>query len=207
MRFPGSVDTVARRMVTYVTHVISTRDPDEEARMTAVADDSSTAAPAPGRPDGAAAALAARLEDPEVAASIHMLLDNAATLAFTVEALDGFLRRGDVIADSLAAGVKDVLPALGNLEGLAEQAGSVTQRAPELLAAFEALMASGMLRPQVLEVLGTLSGALVEGAGKARENGTTVGGILPALRALRDPDVARGLGFLIEVSRALGRAV
>ena len=184
-------------MVTYVTRMISARDPDEEARMTAVADGST--APV--------TALVERLEDPEVAASLHLLLDNAATLAFTVEALDGFLRRGDVIADSLASGFRDVMPALGNLEGLAEQAGSVTQRAPELLAAFEALMASGMLRPQVLEVLGTLSGALVEGADRARENGTSVGGIFPALRALRDPDVARGLGFLIEVSRALGRAV
>jgi hypothetical protein len=175
--------------------------------MTAVADGGTPSTPVTRPGSNAADALVARLADPEVSASLHMLLDNAATLAFTVEALDGFLRRGEVIADSLASGVRDVMPALGNLEGLAEQAGSVTQRAPELLAAFEALMASGMLRPQVLEVLGTLSGALVEGAERARTNGTTVGGILPALRALRDPDVARGLGFLIEVSRSLGRAV
>ncbi|MGF1647812.1 MAG: DUF1641 domain-containing protein [Kineosporiaceae bacterium] len=170
--------------------------------MTTVTDGGTAAGSAPGVPDS----LAARLADPEVAASLHVLLDNAATLAFTVEALDGFLRRGDVIAESLATGVRDVLPALGDLEGVAAQAGTVAARAPELFAAFEALVESGMLRPQVLEVLGTLAGALVEGADRARQEGTSVG-VFGALRALRDPDVARGLGLLVEVARALGRAV
>jgi hypothetical protein len=157
-------------------------------------------------PSAAVDGLAARLADPEVAASLHLLLDNAATLAFTVEALDGFLRRGDVIAESLSAGVRDVLPAIGDLEEVAAQAGAVAARTPELFAAFEALVASGMLRPQVLEVLGTLAGALVEGADRARQEGTSVG-LFGAVRALRDPDVARGLGLLVEVARALGRAV
>jgi uncharacterized protein YjgD (DUF1641 family) len=169
--------------------------------MTTATDGGTYATTAPSAVEG----LAVRLADPEVAASLHLLLDNAATLAFTVEALDGFLRRGDVIAESLSAGVRDVIPALGNLEDVAAQAGSVAARAPELFTAFEALIASGMLRPQVLEVLGALAGALVEGADRAREERTSVG-VLGALRALRDPDVARGLGLLVEVARALGRA-
>lgn len=152
-----------------------------------------------------ARSLADRLEDPEVASSLHVLLDNAATLALAVQSIDGLVRRGEVITDTIGAGVREVLPALGNLEEVAAQAQAVTSRAPELFGAFEALVASGMLSPRVLDLLGHLAGALVEGAEKAKANGTSVNGVVPAVRALRDPQVARGLGFLVEVARALGK--
>jgi uncharacterized protein YjgD (DUF1641 family) len=41
----------------------------------------------------------------------------------------------------------------------------------------------------------------------AQEKGTAVNGLLPMLRILRDPDVGRGLGLMVEVARALGRTL
>ena len=44
-----------------------------------------------------------------------------------------------------------------------------------------------------------------EGVERARRDQTEVGGVFSAVKALRDPDVARGLGTVIEIARSLGR--
>jgi len=151
--------------------------------------------------------LRARLDDPQVAAALGLILDNADTLALGLVALDGLLRRADTISDNIESSLKDVRTVADSFSYLAAPTKRLTQDAPHIADAAEALLESGMLSREVVNLLGRLAGAMVDGAEQARRNRTTVNGILPALRALRDPDVAKGLGFLIEVSRALGKAI
>lgn len=149
--------------------------------------------------------LRERLDDPAVAASLNVVLDNVASLAFIAEALDGFLTRGDTIMDTVAGGVHDMRPLLDSLQSLRGPVAELQATGPQLLDAGRALIASDMLSPTVLAVLGKLAQSLVQGSEAATRNQTSVGGVFPALRALRDPDVAKGLGFLVEVARALGK--
>jgi uncharacterized protein YjgD (DUF1641 family) len=151
--------------------------------------------------------LRSRLDDPKVAAALGLILDNADTLALGLVALDGLLRRADTISDNITSSLKDVKAIGDSVSFLAAPTKRLADDAPRIADAAEALLESGMLSREVVNLLGRLAGALVDGAGQAQARGTTVGGVLPALRALKDPDVARGLGFVIEVSRALGKSL
>jgi uncharacterized protein YjgD (DUF1641 family) len=151
--------------------------------------------------------LKSRLDDPKVAAALGTVLDNADTLALGLVALDGLLRRADTISDNVTSSLKDVKAIGDSVSFLAAPTKRLAQDAPQIADAAEALLDSGMLSREVVNLLGRLAGALVEGANQAQVNRTSVAGVFPAIRALKDPDVAKGLGFLIEVSRALGRTI
>lgn len=56
----------------------------------------------------AADRLLARLEEPGTAEALNQLLDHAELLAFSASALDGFIRRSDVIAENVAASMSDL---------------------------------------------------------------------------------------------------
>jgi hypothetical protein len=152
-------------------------------------------------------ALRSKLDDPQVAASLNLLLEHADTLALGVVALDGLLRRADTISSNIEGSLKDVKVIGSSFSYLATPTKRLAQDAPEIADAVDALLESGMLSREVVTLLGQLAGALVKGAEQAKAKGTTVGGVLPMLRALKDPDVGRGLGLLIEVSRALGKSL
>ena len=149
--------------------------------------------------------LRARLDDPAVAAALNTLLDHADVLALAAMSVGGFLERSDTIMSSVSDGLADLKGATGGVQYLAEPTRRLAQEAPAIADAATALLDSGMLSKDVVDLLGRLAGALLQGAEAAKANGTTVQGVFPALRALKDPDVAKGLGFLIEVSRALGK--
>ena len=152
-------------------------------------------------------ALRSKLDDPQVAASLNLLLDHADTLALGVVALDGLLRRADTISSNIEDSLKDVKVIGSSFSYLATPTKRLAQDAPEIADAVEALLESGMLSREVVTLLGELADALVKGAEQAKIRRTTAGGVLPLLRALKDPDVGRGLGLLIEVSRALGKSL
>jgi hypothetical protein len=152
-------------------------------------------------------ALRARLDDPKVAAALSLLLDNAETVALGAVMVDGLLRRADTISANIEGSLKDAKTIGDSFSYLAAPTKRLAYDAPRIADAADALLESGMLSREVVNLLGALAGALVTGANEAKKNGTTVAGIFPALKALKDPDVARGLGFLIEVSRALGRII
>ena len=50
-----------------------------------------------------------------------------------------------------------------------------------------------------------LSEAATEGAAVARANDTEITGVISAAKTLRDPEVQKGLGFIIEIARSIGR--
>jgi hypothetical protein len=152
-------------------------------------------------------AVTERLNDPGVAASLVTLLDNAELLSTLVLGLSGLVSRGEMIVDSLAEGIHD-LRAAGSARpdgapSLAELR-TVTSELVEAAPALRQVLASSMTTPATIDLLSMLSEAAVEGADRARRNRTEVGAF-GAVKALKEPEVQRGLGLLIEIARALGR--
>ena len=157
--------------------------------------------------------LLARLAEPQIAQAVSVLLDNAEVLAFLTVCLDGFLSRGEVITDSLADGISELRDAAGaagsrpNLD-LRAVAGSLAALSGPVVAATPALSAllTGPLGdPGTVRVLSQLASALTEGQAAAAAHPGGPVGAFGLLRALKDEEVSRGLGFLVQVAKALGR--
>jgi len=168
-------------------------------------------------PDPAAVpdALAERLADPHVAASLAAVLDRMDVVALVVTALDGLLAHSETILDSAVesfADAKTTVEANDQAKGI--DVGASTDAAVQLLAALPN-MAPALVRgaesgaidhltsPALVELLGLLSDA--SGRALADPRPVEVGGVLSLARSLRDPDVQRALGFLLTVARALGQ--
>ncbi|MFC4247898.1 DUF1641 domain-containing protein [Natribaculum luteum] len=152
----------------------------------------------------------------------RLVVDLAATSATLGEAVDGIateetVRLADAVganADDLAAGLERVarLEADGDLETLV----GVANAASLLSAAMDddIVMSVGELGSSLGEIADTtadpdtVSGvtALLDGVGTAAATDAPPERLGPVglLRALRDPDVQRGLGFLVAVARATG---
>ncbi|HEV2637787.1 MAG TPA: DUF1641 domain-containing protein [Actinocrinis sp.] len=160
--------------------------------------------------------LLARLEQPRTVEALNVLLDNADLIVFLVTALDGFFRRGEVIADSLAEGASELRGAAGglgngplagiDLRGLAASAASLSGPVVAATPALGELLGGPLADPGTVRALSRLAAALAEGEQRAAQRpGGAPTGLLGLLRLLRDEEVSRGLGHLVEVARVLGR--
>ncbi len=161
-----------------------------------------------------------RLDDPNVAASLNTLLDHADLLAVLVTGLDGFVRRGDAITDSLSSAVNDfkgaaaagVVPGADalkgvDLPGLAQSLATLSNSLVGATPAINTLLSSRLTDPQAAEVLAALGQALVDGKAAAAADPGGPKGLFGFWKVTKDPDVVRGLGFMIQVARAFGRQV
>ena len=151
-----------------------------------------------------------RLEDPGTAAALHSLLDNAELLAVLVTGLDGLARKGEVVGDTLAE-VLHELRAAGRSTGLdpmttSRQLSTLIPTLADASPAINRILDSPIVEPEPIDVLSETAVALVAGLRAAQANETQLGA-LGLLRATRDPDVQRGLGFLVEVARVFGREI
>lgn len=153
-------------------------------------------------------AVMERMNDPAVAASLVTLLDNAELMSTLVLGLGAFMERGDMVLDAVAESVNDAkaaatdgsgsLPSITELTRLAKQG----QDAMPLLSA---VLDSSMASPETVELLGTMTDAATEGAARAQAEGTRVKGARGAMKALKDPDVQRGLGVMLEIAKSIGQ--
>lgn len=158
-----------------------------------------------------------RLDDPRVAASLNDLLDHADLLAILLTGLDGLVRRSDEITDSLTSAVDDLkdasrnvsFPAADALKGidlaglaasLSTLSGALVNAAPGL----NTLLSSKLTDQEAADVLAQLGQALVDGKAAAAADPGGPKGLFGLWRVTKDKDVARGLGFLIQVARAFG---
>ena len=174
------------------------------------------------RPADPAEALAERLSDPRVAASLNTLLDHADLLAILVTGLDALVSRGDTIADSLADGVaelrttgKQTRADTAQLVSAARQLKALTPAVLDQLPlmenllnglpVLESLVSSDLADPRLVEMAGTVARAVVQGAEQAAAAPAPATGIRALLRALKDPDVARALGFVLSIAKVLGK--
>lgn len=153
-----------------------------------------------------------RLNDPAVANALVLLLDNIESLAVLAMGADGLLRRGQTITDTLADGLADLKTAAATSDFDVDDA---RDQAQDLLALsrsvasssgdLAALLGSGMLRPDVVALLGQTADALVEARAEATDADPEITGPISAVKVLRDPEVQKGLSFLVGVARSLGR--
>ncbi len=152
-----------------------------------------------------------RLGDPGVAASLVTLLDNAELLSTLVLGLSGFISRGEQIIEAVAEGVHDLKatgaaarpPGMPSMSELGQAAAQLTAAGPVL----EHVLASSMVKGETIDALSLLGDAATEGMARAQASATRITGLRGAVRLLKDPEIQRGLGVLVEISRALGRRV
>lgn len=154
--------------------------------------------------------LLARLDDPRVAAALGNLLDHADLLAILVVGLDGLVSRGEVIGASLAdaigelRGEADGLPPV-DLKGLASSLATLSGSLSDATPALDALLRSSLTDPKAVEVISQLANALVVGRVRIEAETSVPTGVFGLLRALKDEDVARGLGYFMQVAKAFGQ--
>ena len=158
--------------------------------------------------------LVERLSDPAVAAALDDLLQHADLLAVLVSGLDGLVRRGDVITDSVAGAVAELRTAAEtagapfdgtDLGALAQSIGTLSGAVVGATPALTTLLTSRLTDPEAVTVISNLASALVEGKESVEAGAPVPHGPLALLRAMRDPDVARGIGFFLQVAKAFGR--
>ncbi len=158
----------------------------------------------------------ARLDDPRIASSLSLILDHADLLATLIVGLDGMLRRADVIGDSLASGVAEVrgLAASGNgrrpwptidIGALSDSITRLSAAVVDATPAIETLLHSALTDPQTVQILAEAGEALLEGKQAATADPRGPKGVFALMRVTKDPDVSRGLGFMIHIARAFGR--
>lgn len=158
--------------------------------------------------------LLAKLEEPRVAAALQDLLDHADLLAILVVGLDGLMRRGDEISATISKAIGELrVAAAGSSESLRsldlpKLAGSLrvlSAAVADATPGLEALLRSDLTDPRMIEAVSMVSRSVIRGTEQAKTEPLKPNGVLPLLRALKDEEVARGLGFLLQVARALGR--
>ncbi|HFC11868.1 MAG TPA: DUF1641 domain-containing protein [Anaerolineae bacterium] len=98
-----------------------------------------------------------RFDDPQTANALNQLLDNAELIAFSATALDGLVRRSDVIMDEVAHSVSEVQtatpPSLGNVLQLLPQLIEMLPQLLQLTTQLLTLTQSAEFQ-RLLEVLG-----------------------------------------------------
>ncbi|MBL0938636.1 MAG: DUF1641 domain-containing protein [Gemmatimonadaceae bacterium] len=150
--------------------------------------------------------LIERLGEEKTIDAVKAVLDRLELAAFTLEAIDGFLRRGDTIATALADDVEELKRAS---QTDFVKLKDVLAALPPLVAAGQTLVKSGMLEPRTVEVLATMgrSAAASYDEAHAAASDEKPMGVLAMLKALRDPDIARVVQFAVRFSKSYGQSL
>lgn len=163
--------------------------------------------------------LLERLQDPKTARSLDLILDKLDLIAFSLTALDGFLRRSDDIVEAVAEGVSTFNKAIpgvtiGSATDTVEHIKDLFQvsiRLNEVLSSpeFEALMKSGILSPETVSVVGKAGAALTESYRETITGGRDAKkvGLFGLLKMLNDPDVQNSLRLLTVFAKNFGNKV
>jgi hypothetical protein len=147
--------------------------------------------------------LLEQLGDPKTIETLKGLLGRLELASFALESVDGFLQRGDVIAEGVAEGVGDLRKTMPNVDMV--QMRKALEGLPKLVQAGNELVASGLLDPavvsQLAEVGHTFASAYTTAKDTHPEQRTTLG----LMMKLRDPDINRALNFALRLAKAFGR--
>jgi uncharacterized protein YjgD (DUF1641 family) len=159
--------------------------------------------------------LADLLRDPEIRASLAMLLANAPTLAALTAMGGALMRRGPEITDNINSlveqarggldseqGGKKLSAAVGSLADLAPLAPALAARS-EVITSF---LDSQILQPEIVDIIGRLGEAAMEADQVTRGRKAEVGGVFTLLKVLKDPEVQETLAFLVEFAKRFGSA-
>jgi uncharacterized protein YjgD (DUF1641 family) len=171
--------------------------------------------------------LLAKLEDPQTVASLSSLLDHTDLLAVLIVGLDGLVSRSETVGDAIVgsfaelrnAGVAEELKGkagelagknkglLDDVIGMATDMAKIMPKvAPGLAELAESglideVIASGMTMPATVDRIGQLMGGVASGLSAEP---VEVKGVLSLAKIMKDPDVARGIGFTLGLVKAIG---
>lgn len=152
--------------------------------------------------------LASRLSDPQTIAAVNSLLDNLPLIAILVRGLDEFVRRADVVADTVSDSLREVkagTQATGmNIRDTSAQLSVLIPAFAEAAPAIKRIVESTIVGEDAVAVVDDAAAALIEGGEKARRENVRVG-VGGLMKATRDKDFQRGMGMMVEVLTALGR--
>ena len=172
--------------------------------------------------------LLAKLEDPQTVASLSSLLDHTDLLAVLIVGLDGLLSRSETVGDAIigsfaelkGAGVADDLKGKaaglagankGLFDDLIAMATEMTKIMPKVAPGLtelansgliDAVIASGVTSPATVDRVQQLLGGVSRGL--ASTEPVEVKGVLSLAKIMKDPDVARGIGFTLGLVKAIG---
>ena len=158
-------------------------------------------------------ALDAMLEDPEIRQSLAVIVANAPTLAVLASMGTAFLQRGYELTDN----VNGIVQSLRNTDNgdqigqLSTAVGALAQLAPmaETLASrsetVQGLLDSAILRPEIVQVVGTFGEAALEADKRTRGKQAEVGSIFALNKVLKEPEVQETLAFFVEFARVYGK--
>ena len=165
-----------------------------------------------------------RLTDPKTLSTLNELLDRLPLAAFMLESLEGFISRGDTIADSLSEMVGDLK--LGDVNIDVSQFKTMMESLPKFKEAGEKLLdselmgdglpkvidagvsmvESGMLDKEVVSILGDLGKKSAETYREvASQPVEPIGGLWATLKATKDPDVQKSVGFFFAFAKAFSK--
>ena len=153
--------------------------------------------------------LLERANDPDVAASLLVLLDHADLIATLVGGLADLVARSDTILDSVASSVGELatvaresaeveFPSAQEFKALAAR---LTTATPVIIKALD----SRIVAESTVDFLALASESVAEAKAAALTGHTSVRGFRSVLAIFKDPDVGRGMGLMVEIARALGR--
>ena len=169
--------------------------------------------------------LVGEVNKPETLAAIAQIIQLAPVAAVLLGGIDGFIRRGDTIMENVAAGIREAQPQISEtylleLVAIAKQLPTMLpalmQRLPLLLqtgsrlaeitesAEVQAFLNSKMLSPQTIGFLGDVGEMVVQTQENFQVAPKEVG-VWGLYKAMSDPDVQRGLGFVMELARNFGK--
>lgn len=166
----------------------------------------------------------ARLTNPTTLSAVNRLLDQLPLLAFLAEAVEELIGRSETIAENVAGAVDELhlRDKGGGLDKLLLFIGAlprVTEAGEKLLAsglmdrnfgkvvdAGVTMVESGMLDEQVVGILGDLGKKFAETFREVSSKPVEpVGGLFATLRATKDPDVQKSVGFAFALAKAFAK--
>ena len=158
-------------------------------------------------------ALDAMLADPEIRQSLAVIVANAPTLAALAAMGTALLQRGPEISDNINESIRQLRES--DTDGKAGQLGSAVSALAELAPVadtlatrtdtIQGLLDSAILRPEIVQVVGTFGEAALEADKRTRGKHAEVGNIFALNRLLKEPDVQETLAFLVEFARVFGK--
>jgi hypothetical protein len=157
-------------------------------------------------------ALDAMLADPEIRQSLAVIVANAPTLAALAAMGTALLQRGPELADNINGIVQSLRTdaSTGRTGQLGTAVGALAELAPiaETLATrsetIQGFLDSPILRPEIVQVIGTFGEAALEADQRTRGKQVSVGGVFALNRVLKEPEVQETLAFFVEFARVYG---
>lgn len=151
----------------------------------------------------ATSGLLEQLGDQNTIDNLQKLLGKLEMANFALESADGFLRRGDEIAEGIAEGVNDLRKTAPNVD--MGQVRRAIEALPTLVEAGNQAVASGILDPVVVAQLAEVGHLFASAYNTAKETHPKQHGTVGLLMKMKDPDINRAFNFALRLAKAFGK--